>query len=67
MIVNRFGERIQALAAAQDLIDCDTEVDYAPAGFRWRVACPADKVVEKAAAAKARPAPSIRVRIDTRN
>ena len=35
-------------------LGCDAEIDYAPTGFRWRIACLADKIVEKAAAATAR-------------
>ena len=35
----------------------NAEFDYAPTGFRWRIACPADKIVGVAEAAKAQPAP----------
>ena len=40
-------------------LDCEAEIDYAPTGLRWRIACPADNIVEKVAAAKARPAPPV--------
>ena len=38
-------------------LDSDAEIDYAPAGFRWRITCPADKIAGAAEATKARPAP----------
>ena len=51
-----FGSRVIGSMVKMSL-DCDSEIDYAPTGFGWRIACPAEKIVEKAAAAKSRPAP----------
>ena len=38
-------------------LDCVAEIDYAPTGLRWRIACPANSIVEGAKVAKAPPAP----------
>jgi hypothetical protein len=32
---------------AETNLDGDVELDFAPAGLRWRVTCPASKVLDK--------------------
>jgi two-component sensor histidine kinase/CheY-like chemotaxis protein len=41
-----FGSTV-VKAMAESSLDGDVELDFAPAGLRWRVVCPASKVLEK--------------------
>jgi PAS domain S-box-containing protein len=51
-----FGSTVIGVMVKMSLA-CEAEIDYAPTGFRWRIAGPANNIMEKAEAAKARPAP----------